>query len=70
MPRPMLCSLVLLLAATLAAVADADAAGPGGAIEVGHPLPDLVLPDATDGRPRSFAEFRGKRVLLLVFASW
>ncbi len=37
---------------------------------VGQPVPDLVLPSADDGRPRSLAEFRGKKYVLHVFASW
>jgi hypothetical protein len=38
--------------------------------EVGQPLPDLVLPALEDGRPSSFAELRGTRLALQVFASW
>ncbi len=37
---------------------------------IGRPVPDLVLPSADDGRPRSLAEFRGKKYVLHVFASW
>ncbi len=39
-------------------------------IEVGKPFPHLVLPAADDGRPLSVAAFRGKKVILQVFASW
>jgi hypothetical protein len=39
-------------------------------VEVGQPVPDLVLPSLEDGRPASLAQFRGKNVLLHVFASW
>jgi hypothetical protein len=38
--------------------------------EVGRPLPELTLPDFADGRPRSIAEFRGRKIILQVFASW
>ena len=31
--------------------------------------PDFTLPDK-DGRPRSLSEFRGKKVLLITWASW
>ncbi|MBA3884266.1 MAG: hypothetical protein H0X67_00875 [Acidobacteria bacterium] len=47
-----------------------DPAPPAPAIEVGRPFPAVRLPDAADGRPRSIAEFRGRKVLLHVFASW
>jgi len=39
-------------------------------IQEGQPFPDLVLPDLKTGQPRSITEFRGKKVLLHVFASW
>lgn len=41
-----------------------------GRIEVGKPFPDERFPALKDGRPGSVSDFRGKRVLLLVFASW
>lgn len=41
-----------------------------GPFEVGQPVPSFVLPDAADGRPRTVAEFRGRKVILHVFASW
>ena len=37
---------------------------------VGQAFPDLVLPSLEDGRPMSLADFRGKKVILHVFASW
>ena len=39
-------------------------------LEIGEPFPDLVLPALEDGRPRSLAEFRGKKLILYIFASW
>jgi hypothetical protein len=39
-------------------------------VEVGQPVPDIVLPSLQDGRPAALAQFRGKKVLLHVFASW
>ena len=59
--------LAALVPALLAAGAPAASAPP---IEVGKPFPDLVLPALDDGRPLSIANFRGKKVVLLVFASW
>ena len=40
------------------------------AIEVGKPFPNLILPSLEDGRPASIVQFRGKKTLLHVFASW
>ena len=39
-------------------------------IEVGKPFPNLILPALHDGSPSSLADFRGKKTLLHVFASW
>ncbi len=41
-----------------------------GNIEVGQPFPELVLPRLGGGSPASIAEFRGRRLMLHVFASW
>lgn len=40
------------------------------AIEVGRPFPNLVLPSLEDGRPSSLVQYKGKKILLHVFASW
>ena len=37
---------------------------------VGEPHPDFVLPDIETGKPVSLSHFRGKKILLLQFASW
>lgn len=42
----------------------------GPRFEAGQEFPDIVLPSLEDGRPISIADFRGKRVLLHMFASW
>ena len=39
-------------------------------LRAGLAFPELTLPDCEDGRPTSLADFRGKRVLLHLFASW
>lgn len=39
-------------------------------IEVGKPFPDHLFPGLVDGSPASIAQFRGKKTLLHVFASW
>ena len=38
--------------------------------KVGQPFPDLVLPSVDDGKPTSISAYRGKKVLLHIFASW
>ncbi len=38
--------------------------------KVGQRFPDLVLPSIDNGRPTSIAAYRGKKVLLHIFASW
>ena len=37
---------------------------------VGALHPDFTLPRISDRRPVSLSDFRGKRVLLIQFASW
>ncbi len=39
-------------------------------IRVGEPAPDLLLPDIDTGEPRRLGDYRGRRALLHVFASW
>lgn len=39
-------------------------------LEVGQPFPDIVLPNLADGRPGSIGQFRGRKLLLHIFASW
>ena len=58
---------LLLIAAVAAATVRAELpAGPRS----GEPYPTHLLPSLPDGRPLSIAHFRGKKVLLLQFASW
>ena len=37
---------------------------------VGQAHPDFILPDITNGEPVALSQFRGKKVLLVHFASW
>jgi hypothetical protein len=43
---------------------------PDEALKVGDVVPDFVLPSIADGKMVSFSRFRGKRVLLFLWASW
>jgi peroxiredoxin len=37
---------------------------------VGKPHPDFVLPNIENGKPIRLSQYRGKKVLLVHFASW
>ncbi len=39
-------------------------------LEVGQKHPDFTLPNTADGKPVSLSDYRGKKVLLIHFASW
>lgn len=38
--------------------------------KLGNVHEDFVLPDIATGKPRRLSDFRGKKVLLIHFASW
>lgn len=60
---------VLLLGCLLAGSATAQIHDSYSPVN-GQPHPDFVLPDIVDGAPVQLSQFRGKKVLLLHFASW
>ncbi len=37
---------------------------------VGEAFPDIVLPDINTLKPTSLSDFRGKKLIVLHFASW
>ena len=49
---------------------NADAAAAGYLPRVGSPHADFTLPDIDTQEPVSLSQFRGKKVLLIHFASW
>ena len=53
-----------ILAVTAPAFADPYAP------KVGQRHPDFTLPDIRTGKPVTLSDFRGKKVLLVHFASW
>jgi hypothetical protein len=61
-------ALFLVTPVLLAAVIPAPAAP--YAPTVGQRHPDFTLPDMATGKPASLSDFRGKKVLLIHFASW
>jgi hypothetical protein len=62
-------NLLTLACGCVCAVAGSACAA-GYSPRVGEPHPDFVLPSIVDGRPVSLSQFRGKKVLLVHFASW
>jgi peroxiredoxin len=42
----------------------------GASFKVGEPFPVVALPAAKDGQPMSVNDFRGRKMLLHLFASW
>lgn len=71
MTMSMLLAAGVLVAGTFALVgSEQGAPAPAIPFAVGQPFPDLLLPDAVDGRPRAIADFRGRKIVAHVFASW
>ena len=54
----------------LPAVALLSSVALGQSLQVGDRHPDFTLPTISDGKPVSLSDFRGKKVLLIQFASW
>jgi len=57
-------SLLMLTWGCLSSLAD------GYSPRVGQLHPDFTLPDIADNKPVSLSQFRGRKVLLIHFASW
>jgi peroxiredoxin len=62
-------SHILSLALVLTAVASGTGAS-AAAPKVGERHPDFTLLGIADGKPVALSDFRGKKVLLIQFASW
>ncbi len=60
----------LLAACVLMIYTPFAVAGPTGRIEIDKPFPDIKLPRLDGGELASLDEYRGRKVLLHVFASW
>ena len=58
----------VILAGAVASMASSALAGPD--LAPGDRFPSLVLPDLEQGRPTSLEDFRGKKLVLHIFASW
>ena len=47
-----------------------DSAATESGLQVGDPFPELVLPSLANGEPMSITAFRGRKLVLHVWASW
>jgi hypothetical protein len=56
--------------AALAAPTATAGQRPTHPFRVGEPFPTISLPSLEDDRPASIADFRGRRLIVHVFASW
>jgi hypothetical protein len=63
--RNSLAGLVLL-----GLVCEVLAASEAGEMEVGKPFPLISLPALEGGHPKSVADFRGKKLVLHIWAAW
>ena len=71
MSVPRWLSIPTLFGVSLITLAPAQAQRlPDTGFTVGEPFPTVAFPSLEDGRSLSIADFRGKKLLLHVFASW
>lgn len=59
-----------ILTVALLFASDSDAQVASYAPKVGAPHADFILPSIDDGKPLQLSSYRGKKVLLMHFASW
>ena len=69
-PAAAACAILLLSTAPGQGVAGRASVAKGYDLQVGQPFPDIRLPSLADGRPLSIRDLRGKKTLLMIFASW
>jgi len=63
-----LCLTIVCGAST--STARAQSSLPAADFQPGQQFPAIVLPSLKDGQPMSIMQFRGKKLILQVFASW
>ncbi len=63
-------TLLQLLAGVLTLQTASFAATPLGKIRIGKPFPEVHLPLLADGSLATLQDFRGRRTVLHIFASW
>lgn len=62
--------MVILAGTALLAINGIAAQADPPKLAIGEPFPNLTLPSMEDGSPTSITSFRGKKLILHVFASW
>jgi hypothetical protein len=68
--RALALAVLLVWTAVAPRIAQAQSSLPESGFAVGTAFPTISLPSLEDGRPMSIADFRGKKVILHIFASW
>jgi hypothetical protein len=70
--RISLCAASLLLAVDFTTLSSSlpTVNASGGGVEVRQQYPDVVLPALDGSGPLSVSHFRGRKIILLQFASW
>jgi len=63
-------AIVFATAAVFMFVNESHAQVANYAPKVGEAHPDFILPSIDDGKPLQLSSYRGKKVLLMHFASW
>ena len=63
-------SLVMILSATCVTAVGAQGRRAATGFQVGQSFPEIAFPSQENDRPMSLVDFRGKKLLLHVFASW
>lgn len=63
-------SVVLYRGIRMAAPSADRRALPPSGFEAGQVFPPIALPALESGRPASLADFRGRKLILHIFASW
>ena len=63
-------SRVLTTLAIGSAMLTPSGAAAGTGLDIGNRFPELTLPSLVDGEPMSIASFRGRKLVLHVWASW
>jgi hypothetical protein len=64
--RPLAVSSLLAASLLVSSIRGQDDITP----KAGQPFPEIAFPTLAGGKPVTLASFRGKKVLLIQFASW
>jgi hypothetical protein len=62
--------MIYLLVGLVAISVAAAGTAPSHSFDVGSPFPVIALPSLDGGRPMSVEDFRGRKLVLHIWASW